>query len=74
MHLFGHPTPPRLSPASRVQLYLPRGSLEATDITTAKSSEVNVIVPGATGTRRYPLHFSTHPRTPKGRPLLPSSR
>ncbi|PSC76207.1 dipeptidyl aminopeptidase acylaminoacyl peptidase [Micractinium conductrix] len=30
------------------QLYLPRGSLEATDITTAKSSEVNVIVPGAT--------------------------
>lgn len=30
------------------QLYLPRGSLESTDITTAKSSEVNVVVPGAT--------------------------
>ncbi|KAL4855712.1 Cyclase-associated protein 1 [Chlorella vulgaris] len=30
------------------QLYLPRGSLEGTDITTAKSSEVNVILPGAT--------------------------
>ncbi|EFN50763.1 hypothetical protein CHLNCDRAFT_142506 [Chlorella variabilis] len=29
------------------QLYLPRGSLEVTDITTAKSSEVNVVVPGA---------------------------
>ncbi|KAL4424859.1 hypothetical protein ABPG77_011109 [Micractinium sp. CCAP 211/92] len=31
------------------QLYLPRRSLESTDITTAKSSEVNVVVPGATG-------------------------
>lgn len=32
------------------QLYLPRAALEgATDVTTAKSSAVNVIVPGATG-------------------------
>ena len=40
---------PPHAPCVCVQLYLPRGSLEATDITTAKSSEVNVIVPGATG-------------------------
>lgn len=36
-------------PLLLMQLYLPRGSLEGTDITTAKSSEVNVILPGATG-------------------------
>lgn len=30
------------------QLYLPRATFESTDITTAKSSEVNVIVPGET--------------------------
>ena len=36
-------------PAPVLQLYLPRESLEGTDITTAKSSEVNVVVPRATG-------------------------
>ena len=36
------------------QLYLPRGSLEVTDITTAKSSEVNVVVPGASGGQPCP--------------------
>ena len=42
--------PPALAGTqSRTQLYLPRGGLEATDITTAKSSEVNVVVPGASG-------------------------
>lgn len=35
---------------SNLQLYLPRVALEGgTDVTTAKSSAVNVIVPGATG-------------------------
>ena len=38
-----------LMPAPVPQLYLPRESLAGTDITTAKSSEVNVVVPGATG-------------------------
>jgi adenylyl cyclase-associated protein len=33
------------------QLYLPRGALEATDITTAKSSAVNVVTPGDSGER-----------------------
>ena len=37
------------------QVYLPRESLGDTDITTAKSSEVNVVVPGATGEQGNPL-------------------
>lgn len=51
--------PPALAcTQSRTQLYLPRGGLEATDITTAKSSEVNVVVPGASGELAWLPHDS----------------
>ncbi len=54
MHTIGrHTALPLITPElglPMLQLYLPRAALEgATDVTTAKSSAVNVIVPGATG-------------------------
>lgn len=53
------------------QVYLPAGGLEATDITTAKCSEVNLIVPGASGASARVLWSGVSPQQLAARLLRP---